>query len=147
MADVVFNAMYVNLWKAQFNWLSDDIRCALMSDSFTPDKDTMETWADVSGEIPATGGSTAGGKSLTGKTLDKDNTNDLVKLGANNPLWDLLMASNVRYALYYKWATLAADRLLLWAKDFGSNQNPNNVPFVVQHDAAGVSRTREYQAP
>lgn len=52
------------------DYLSNTIKAALLDSGHTPDRDTHEFFGDVDAdEVPATGGYTAGGVTLSGKTI------------------------------------------------------------------------------
>ena len=50
------------------DWLSDTIKCALLANTYTPNKDTHEFFSDLTNEVVGTG-YTAGGATLASKTL------------------------------------------------------------------------------
>lgn len=51
------------------DFLSDTIKCGLMTSAAAPNKDTWETLADITNEVGAGGGYTTGGVALGTKTL------------------------------------------------------------------------------
>ena len=70
-------------------WLANNMKVALLKPSYVPNPDTHKTWADISAqEIAATGGYTAGGQVLAGKTTNYDAAQDRTNLLANDSVWN-----------------------------------------------------------
>lgn len=132
---------YVNALAQAFNkeidWDTDTIKIMLLSSSHTPNQDAHNYLDDVvANEVTGTG-YTAGGITLTGKTVTVDGATNTVKLDADDVEWT---ASTItaRYAVIYD-ATPAtnATKPLLGYSDIGERSSTNGV-FSIQFGADGV---------
>lgn len=119
------------------DWLSDDIKVMLVTVAFTPNQDTHVFKSDVTNEVVGTG-YTAGGVSLTGKTLTYTSATNVIMFDAADVTW---AASTItaRYAIIYN-NTPATDatKPLLGYVDFGQDFASSNGNFVITWDAAGI---------
>ena len=122
----------------QIDWDSDVIKVALLTSSYTPSQDGHDYFDDVAGSEVAGAGYTAGGATLTGKSIAYDATTNKTKLAAATVQWP---ASTItaRYAVVYD-ATpgSAATQPLLGFVDFGTNQSTSNTTFEIVWAAAGI---------
>lgn len=121
MASLIFNNALFNQVKGNIDFDSDTFKCMLVTSSYTPDKDVHDFRDDVTNEVAAGGGYTAGGNAATVTVAAIDTVNDRVEvtLGAVN--WP---ASTItaRGAVYYKsrGGAASADELVAYV-DFGAN--------------------------
>jgi hypothetical protein len=117
--------------------LSESHRIALVTNTYTPNFDTHDAYADITNELPTAGGYTLGGKLLTGLV----------------PTWGLGAAGQLKYDLTtdQSWASASftargavyyADALtnndLIVAQTFGADFTATNGTFSIQNDALGV---------
>ena len=98
--------------------LNGDIKVMLVGSTYSPDQDNHGTVADVTGEVSDTA-YTAGGESLTGKTLTQDATKDKWTWDADDVTWTGITAT-FRYAVLYD--NTDPTKPLIAYVDFGSNQ-------------------------
>lgn len=116
---------------------TDTIKCALFTSSLTPNIDTQVYYSDIiANEISGTG-YTAGGVTLTGKTLTQNNTTDRGVFDANDPTWTVLTAPDIRYAVLYKSTGTSSTSQLMVIYDLGA-QSQTGASFTVQFDTAGA---------
>ncbi len=134
MANVVYNRFLANLANKIVDWEADDIRVALVSSAYTPDKDHTQ-WSDVSGNEISGTGYIAGGKQLTVPIVTEDMSNDLAKLDGEDVIWQ---ASDItaRYAVLYD-LTLDGNDLCVLI-DFGEDKTSSEGDFKIQWDANGI---------
>ena len=64
------------------NWMSDTIKVALTTSSYTPNQDTDDFFNDVTNELSTAGGYTSGGASLGSKSCTYDTTSNEARLDA-----------------------------------------------------------------
>ncbi|MBW2559237.1 MAG: hypothetical protein JRE40_00130 [Deltaproteobacteria bacterium] len=91
--DIVF----YNVFKKDLNDMIHDLGADLITitlhTAYTPDIDTDEVWADVSGtEYSTADGYTAGGIVLAGHSVTVDTTNDWAEIDYTSPVWSSLGA-------------------------------------------------------
>lgn len=81
------------------DYLSNTIKCALLTDSWTPDP-TLEVYGDLTDEFSG-GGYTAGGATLSGKTITYDGSlgTQWLKFQADPAAWGASFP--IRYAVIY----------------------------------------------
>ena len=122
------------------DWVTDTIKVALTTSSYTPDQDAHDFFNDVTNELPATGGYTAGGATLGTKVLTYDNASNTVRLDAANAEWTSATFT-ARRCVVYKDTGVASTSPLLGYGDFGADTSVTNGTFTIEWDATdGVLR-------
>jgi len=137
MADLIYNSFFVDVAGADVDLVADTIKVMLCTSTYAP-LDTHNRRDDVTNEVAATGGYTAGGATLANKTLTQDDTNDLAKWDADDVTWSTSTIT-ARYAVLYKATGGAASTdPLIKVVDFGSNQSSVGAAFTIQWHADGI---------
>lgn len=112
MASMTPNAAKVSFAKGEIAWVSDTVRAVLLTNSYTPNKDTDEYWSDINANEFSGGSYTAGGISLTTKAVTKDNTNDRAILDSDDVQFTGITGT-FRYVALLKWTgTPATTRII-----------------------------------
>ena len=121
---------------------SDTFGCSLLTSSYTVDKDHDFRNDTDAFEIPATGGYTAGGVTLTGVTfLTTTGANGFTTFTFANPTWNPLTASNIQHALIYKrrgGASSADELCFVWTAT--NPISPNATQFTIVVPPTGAFR-------
>ena len=116
MASLIYNKFLDYLAD---NDISDDtFKVALVTSSYTPDKDTHEHFDDVTNEVSGTGYS-AGGNTVAG-TLTLSTANDRLTLEFASTSWTSATIT-ARGAVYYSSTGTASTSTLIAYNDFGSD--------------------------
>src|SRR5215831_15852320 len=111
-------------------WTAQDMRVALLKSTYTPDVDEHLRYSDVSAqEVAAGGGYTAGGKSLTGKSVSYDAAANEYNLVAADLSWGPGATFQTRYGVIYEADT--TDKWLWALLDFGALQDISNGTFLL----------------
>lgn len=134
MANIVYNRFLINIANKIVAWATDDIRVALVSSAYTPDKDNTQ-WGDVSGNEVTGTAYTAGGEQLSNATASQDDTNDLAELDGDDITWQTSTIT-AYYAVLYD-STLAGNDLICCI-DFGADKSSSEGDFKIQWHASGV---------
>jgi hypothetical protein len=116
MASLIYNKFLDYLASADIS--DDTFKVALVTSSYTPDKDTHEHFDDVTNEVSGTGYS-AGGETVTG-TLTLDTANDKLTLEFASTSWTSATIT-ARGAVYYSSTGTASTSTLIAFNDFGSD--------------------------
>lgn len=124
MASRYYNTGLRRVSAGDINWTTDDIRCLLVTSSYTPNQDTHEFVSDITNEL--SGGNYVR-KTLANKTAAEDDASDRVDLGADNVTWTALeaVAGTPAYAIIYKHVTVDADSQLIGWIEFTTPPAPN----------------------
>ena len=140
MASKVYGSLLAKVFNKEVDWDTDTIKVMLLSSSYTPNQDTHDYLEDVvANEVTGTG-YTAGGQTLTGKTITYDGASNTTVLDANDVSWSN-STINARYAVIYDDAgSTNATKVLLGYVDFGSDQSSTNGAFTITWDATGIFR-------
>lgn len=136
MASGIYNEAKTEWMKGTYDFVNDTIKCALMNNThaFTA---SDAGWASVSAnEITGTG-YTAGGATLAGKTVTKDDVNNKGVFDANDVSWTGASFTAYHAVLYDDTPTSPADPLIA-SIDFGGAQTVTNGTFTIQWDTAGI---------
>lgn len=116
MASLIYNKFLDYLAK---NDVSDDtFKVALVTSTYSPDKDAHEFFDDITNEVSGTG-YTAGGETVTG-TLTLDTANDKLTLEFASTNWTSATIT-ARGAVYYSSTGTASTSTLIAYNDFGSD--------------------------
>jgi len=111
-------------------WTPQDMKVALMKDTYVPNIDTHLRYADISGqELAAGGGYTVAGKSLTGKSVSYDAAANEYNLLADDISWGPGATFQTRYGVVYEDGT--TDEFLWALLDFGVLQDITSGTFLL----------------
>lgn len=116
---------------------SDTFTLSLHTSSYTPNFDTNEFYTDLTNELSSGGNYTAGGQNLAGTSVGLDAGSDFAYFDATDLTWASLTAT-FRYAVLRKNTGTGSTSPLILLIDFGADQAPNGVDFVVQWAAAAA---------
>jgi hypothetical protein len=138
MADLTYCSFWDDLFRGAIDLDTDTFWMMLTTSSYVPSKATHTKRSDVTNEVAATGGYTAGGILIPTLTVTKDTVNNrqLVTFGSVNWAASTITA---RYGIIYKrrGGASSADELVL-ANDFGANIVTSSQTFVVAASVAEV---------
>ena len=129
-----------NICKGGLNWMASGgstVKCVLLTSTYTPNQDTHEFYSHLTNELTTTGGYTAGGLTLTKVDVSYDGASNETRLDCNDPSW-ANATFTCRYAVFYISTGVAGTSALLCYIDFGANQSPSGVTFVIQLAATGA---------
>jgi hypothetical protein len=115
------------------------VNLALVTDAYTPNRDTDDFRNDFTASELANGnGYTTGGVTLTGVTWSYDATSDQVRLDCNDPTWTFTAAKTWRYGVGYI-DTGGADSTdpLIFLLTWDANQTVSTA-YTLTIDAAGL---------
>jgi len=136
MANVVYNAFKKNIMNGSIDLDTDTIKVMLVTSSYTPNQDTHEFKSDVTGEVSGTG-YTAGGATLSNKSVTQDNTDDEGVFDADDVTWSNSTIT-ARGAVLYKSTGNDATSPLICYFDFGENKSSSNGNFTIQWNSEGI---------
>lgn len=136
----VTNFAKYHLIDAGFDLAADTIKVMLLNTSHTTNVDTQEYIDDVSANQVSGTGYTAGGATLTGKSITKDNTNNRAYFDAADVTWSNTTLTNVRYAVIYKDTGTPGTSPILCIKDLGQTYNPTGANFTISWNSGGILR-------
>lgn len=139
MADIIYNRFVYNKGAKLIDLNNDDIKAALLADTYTPNKDHNQ-WADISTHETSGTGYTAGGQSLANKAWTEDDTNDLAKFDADNPIWTSATIT-AHYLILYD--NTMAGKDLMGCYDFGANKSSSGGDYEVQINANGLLKSEQ----
>lgn len=122
------------------DFLSNTIKVMLTTSAFTPDQDTLEFKSDVTNEISGTG-YTAGGATLTNKTLTYTAGTNVLKIDADDLSWPGATFTTRWGVMYDDTPVAAGDKIVYCSIDFGADKSPSNAAFTIIFAAAGILTT------
>jgi hypothetical protein len=135
-----YGSLIAKAFNKEVDWDSDTIKVALLSSSYTPNQDTDDYWNDVSSyEVTGTG-YTAGGVTLSNKSLTYTSGTNVTKFDADDVSWTSSTIT-ARYAVIYDSTGTASTSALIGYVDFGSNQSSSSGTFSIVWDSAGIFTT------
>ena len=113
---------------------SDTFKCAMITNSSTPNFETHDHWSDLSGNEVSGSGYSAGGAALTSITLG--NASGTLKFDAADTSWTTATISSARAAVIYD-DTLANDPLICLV-NFGADYASSAGTFQITWNASGI---------
>lgn len=120
------------------DWVGDTIKCALVTNTYTPDQDAHDFFADITNEITGTG-YTAGGATLGTKSVSYDTTSNENRLICADIAWGPgATFGPFRKGIIYKDTGSGATSPLLGYITFDSDQSVSNGTFTIDVDATGL---------
>lgn len=115
------------------DWVTDTIKMSLHTVTYVANQDTDQYFTAATNELATAGGYTAGGSTLTGKTLTYDGPSNTVRFKATDVTW-ATATFTARQAVIYKSTGVAGASHLMANINFGADQAPAGVDFVVKAD-------------
>jgi len=137
---IVYSNALLGVLNGSIDLDTDALRMVLVTDSYTPNQNTHDTWADVSANEATGTGYTASGKLLTASLALASN---VVTLDADDQTWTSSTIT-AKYAVIVRDAdgngTLAStDAVIAYAAlDTATSVSSTNADFVVSINASGV---------
>lgn len=116
------------------NTASDTFKCAMITNSSTPDFDSHDHWSDLSSNEVSGTNYTAGGVALGSVAMTS--ASGALKFDAADTSWSTSTISNARAAVIYD-DTLSNDPLICLV-NFGSDYSSANGTFQITWNAAGI---------
>lgn len=123
---------------AKIDLMSDTIKLAAVTSSYTPDIDTHDFWDDVVANESSGTGYTAGGATLANKTGAVVAGSDLAKFDADDVSWTISAAFSARYLVLYKATGDNATSPLVGYIDLGSTYSLASGTLTLTWSASGV---------
>jgi hypothetical protein len=116
------------------NLVGDTVKCAMITNSSTPNFDTHDEWADLSGNEVSGTAYSAGGSALASKALT--GSSGTIKFDADDVAWSTSTISSARAAVIYD-DTLSGDKLICLV-NFGADYSSANGTFTITWNASGI---------
>ncbi len=134
----LYGQAFLALFNKEIDFAADTIKIALCTSSYAPDQDADAYFDDISNEVAAGNGYTAGGEELTNKSIAYTAATNTVKLDGDDTPWPE-STFTFRYAILYDAQTgVAATSPLLVCYDYGEDQEKTADTFSVVWPAAGI---------
>ena len=130
-----YSAAFLAAFNKEIDFVTDTVKVALTTNSYTPNQDTHNYFDDVTNEITGTG-YTAGGVALGSKTLA--NANNVITLDAADAQWLTSTLTARRAVIYESTGTPSTSALLLWI-DFGADFSSSSGTFQITFSASGIA--------
>jgi hypothetical protein len=146
VASLTYNAGSYGIQHRDVDFLSDTIKIMLVDSTYTPDKDDAFSTASAK-EISVTGYTSgfagSGRKTLAGKSITNDTTNDRTVFDADDPsAWTLSAGVTIGGAVVYKHLTNDAGSTPLWFIDC-TDTATNGGTFTFAFAATGIAYTAQ----
>lgn len=124
----------LNLLNGNSDFLTDTIKVALCSSSYTPNQSTHDFFNDVTNELTTANGYTAGGATLGTKTATLSSLTTALK--AADTVWTPGAGETLtaRYAVIYRSTGTASTSALLGYVDFGADVSAIGDDFTIDWD-------------
>lgn len=138
MASLIYNSFKRDIANGSIDLDTDTIGVLLVTAAYTPDQDLHTKRSDVTGEVAAGGGYTAGGRDLANKTVTVDNTNNRAIFDADDLVWATATIT-ARGAVLFKrrGGAASADELVCYI-DFGSDISSTAADWTLAFNSVGI---------
>lgn len=135
-----YGSLITKAFNKEIDWDTDTIKVALVANTYTPNQDTHDYWDDVSANEISGTGYTAGGITLSSKTVGYTAGTNVTKFDAADVSWTSSTLT-ARYAVIYLSTGTASTSPLIGYVDFGSDQSSSAGTFSIVWDSAGIFTT------
>ncbi|TES90337.1 MAG: hypothetical protein E3J88_04325 [Anaerolineales bacterium] len=136
MTSFIYNIGKKEILSGEIDLTNDTIKVALVTSSYSADKDAHEHFDDITNEVVGTP-YVAGGATLANKSFNADNTNDRGEFDADDVTWSVATLT-ARAAIVYKSTGVAATSTLFAYWDFLSDYSTSGEDFTIEWDSEGV---------
>ena len=136
MADVIYNFGKAEILRGNIDFDANTFKVMLVTSAYTPNQDTHEDRADVTGEVTGTG-YTAGGATLASATVTVDNTDNEGVFDAADVSWTSSTITARGAVLYKSTGTAATDTLICYF-DFVTDKSSSSGTFTIQWGTEGI---------
>lgn len=133
-----YGTFMTDLGTGTHNLNADTDKVALLTPSYSPDLDTHDAFDDVNSFELSSTNYTAGGATLTGKSLDYNPTSNTAVLSADPVSWDSLTGT-IRYAVVYRSSNSAINSRLIGVLDLGEDRVFDDEPFQLSFPSGVVT--------
>ena len=145
MASGVYNRFFYNLALSNIDWDSDNMKCALLGDSYTfaashAAWSTGDSLSPKNFEIANGDGYTTGGSSLDNCAVTQDDTVDWAKLDADDEVWSGATINTWGAVVYDD--TLSSDDLVCYY-DFAAQKSVSTGSLTLQWSTNGLMTIAE----
>ena len=130
MANAKYNAGKLGILSGAIDLTSNTIKCLLVTSAYTPNIDTHEDLADITGQVANGNGYTTGGITLASKTFTRNDTTDVTLFAAADAVWTSATIT-ARGAVIYLDTGVAGTSTLISYHDFGTDVSSTNGTFTV----------------
>lgn len=119
--------------------MTDTIKCALVTNTYVPDQDVHDFYADITNELATSGGYTAGGATLGTKSVSYNAATNETRLICADIVWGPgATFGPFRKGIIYKDTGSAATSPLMGYITFDADQSVSNGTFTIDVDATGL---------
>jgi enterochelin esterase-like enzyme len=132
----LYGPALISLFNGEIDFDTHTIKTMLTTSAYTPNLDTHRYKSSVTNEVTGTG-YTAGGLTLSGRSITYSSVTDSVTMDADDALWSSSVLT-ARRAIVYRDTGTAATSPLLFVVDFGEDVSSSGGPFLIEWDAAGL---------
>lgn len=124
---------------AAMDWLSDTFKVALATTTYTPNLTTHDFFDDITNELAAGNGYTAGGETLASKTTSAPSAG-VVARDCADVVWTFTATKDFRYAVIYKSTGVSSTSPLVCLIDItgAGNQTAPVGTWTLQFHATGL---------
>lgn len=138
MADVAFSEALAEILRADIDFVSDDIRVALLMTNAVVQTGAATVSAITT--LDEMDGSAYVRKALANQAVTADDTNNRGEFDADDVTWTTLGAGtrSIRYVLYYLHVTNDADSIPIYAKQLASDFTADGTDLILNFDAEGI---------
>ena len=145
MASGVYNKFFYNLAIGNIDWVDDNMKCALLGDSYTfaashAAWSTGDSLSPKNFEIANGNGYTTGGSSLDNCAVSQDDTADWAKLDADDEVWSGATINTWGAVVYDD--TLSSDDLVCYF-DFAAQKSVSTGSLTLQWSTNGLMTIAE----
>lgn len=133
----LYGKVFNSAFNAEIDFDTDTIKAMLCTSTYTPNQDTHQYKSSVTNEVSGTG-YTAGGVTLTTKTVTYTAGTNTFTLDADDPAWTSSTIT-ARYLVFYKSTGTDATSPLISYVDFGADVSSTAATFTYQVPATGIA--------
>lgn len=133
----LYGLVHQSVWNGEIDYDTDTIKAMLCTSTYSPNQDTHRYKSSVTNEVSGTG-YTAGGVTLTTKTVTYDAPSNTLSLDCDDPAWATATIT-ARYLVFYKSTGTDATSPLIAYVDFGADVSSTGAAFTYTVPVGGFA--------
>lgn len=134
----VYGPSLQSMLNKEIDYDTDTIKAMLCTSSYTPNQDSHRYKSDLTNEVVGTG-YTAGGVTLTGKTITYDGASNTLTLDCADPAWTSSTIT-ARFLVFYVSTGTNSTSALLSYVDFGADVSSTASTFTYIVPSTGIAQ-------
>jgi hypothetical protein len=135
----LFGNFILKALNAEVDWDTHTIKCMLCTSAYTPDQDAHIYKSSVTNEVAASGNYSAGGATLSNKTITYTSGTNVIAISCDPITWANSTITAAKAIIYDDAGGTDASKVLIGYIDFGGDMVSSSGNFTITPNGAGLA--------